>query len=599
MDVTISLAAVTIIGTLAGVAGYFLMRAKYQRELAVGKKREGELSSKVYEIAVLSEIGERIGYSLDGAKIIEIISGSLGQLLPYSTVSHMVLTSGEKITFACSVHESVSSNFIKDVKGKMLAAVSEMLQEPKLEVDVDESISGTILDQSDTSPVASFFNLPIVISGRLAGIINVASATPGLYQGDDTQVLYRIAQDAAEAVSKLQEVLENEKGKLSQAVESLSDGILMVDTDYRLVLANRKLRSLLSIDEKAQIFDVVNALAGTFDLRTKMEEAIEAEGSLPPEEIVLQDLVLAVYVSRVIDRRRQKPLGVVALFHDVTDAKSLEKLRQDFMAMMVHELRAPLTSIRSTVEIIKSTGTAGVKPDELARYLATIEETSASMLELVNDLLDVAKVEAGKFDVLCDEGDLAQVVLERLEAFKPQIVAKNLKVEAIIDRDLPRAWFDKVRIKQVINNLLSNAIKYTDSGTISVKAILDKVNGQPIDILVSVADTGIGIEPDQAQNLFAKFDQLAAGRTRAGLKSSGLGLYITKRIVESSGGRIWVESAGPGTGSTFYFTVILAGSAKSQGEQSLAIPTNACASVGEPASGSSTIGDFTTQKWRT
>ncbi len=572
MDITISLAAVTIIGTFSGIAGYFLMRSKYKRELAKGRSREAELATKVYETAVLKEIGERIGYSLDANKIIEIISGSLGQLLPYSTVSHMILKD-DRISFVTNVNESVSHSFINDVRGKMLAALSEMLMEVKLDVDVDESISGAILDESGSLPVASFFNLPIVISGRLAGIINVASKTEGLYVGDDTAVLYRIAIGASEAVSRLQEVLEEEKGKLAAAVESLSDGVLMVDKNYQLIVANKKLRQLLGTIESPKIFDIVNALAGTFDLRIKMEEVMSGAEPVASFEIVLHDKVLAVSAARVSSQRRQKPIGLVVLFHDITDAKALEKLRQDFMAMMVHELRSPLTSIKSTVAMIKSAGVGTIGAEDLGKYLQNIASTSETMLDLVNDLLDVAKVEAGKFDIVCDRGDLGEVILERIESFKPQMAARGLLIEVDIEKDLPAAWFDKVRIKQVMNNLLSNAIKYTDAGTVKVLATVEKVNGAPIDILVSVADTGIGIEADQADVLFSKFGQLESGRGHGELKSSGLGLYITKKIVEGVGGKIWMESAGAGAGSTFFFTVPLAAGAKrDQAGQNLVVP---------------------------
>lgn len=567
MDITVGLAIVTIIGTAAGIAGYFLMRRKYTLEIARGKKREEELAAKVYEVRVISEIDRRIGYSLDAAKIVEIISGSLGDLMPFSTVSHMILDEEHgNILFECHVNETVSPKFIADVKVKMLAAFAEMLQEPLRDVDVDERVAGRILDENGQESVLSFFNLPIVIAGRVIGIINISSNKEGLYDEAKTEVLYRIANQASETLSKFREVLESEKGKLEQAVESLSDGILMVDLNYQLVLANKKLKELLRLSENPKIFDVASSLAGTFDLRTKMEEAIAKKSALSPFEIVIADKVLSVYAAGVTSRADEKPLGVVVLFHDITDAKSLERLRQDFVAMMVHELRAPLTSIKSTVEMVRTSGADKVAAGELEKYLATIDSTALTMLELVNDLLDVAKVEAGKFDVICDEGDLSEVILERVESVRPQATSRGLSMEVSVPDGLPRAWFDKVRMKQIMNNLLSNAIKYTDHGSIGVKAAVEKVNGQPIDILVSVADTGIGIEPEQVEKLFSRFGQLESGRSKAGLKSSGLGLYIAKKIVEASGGKIWVQSEGPGAGSTFYFTVVLAEGAKKSEE---------------------------------
>lgn len=576
MELTYALAAFTIIGTICGVAGYFLMRHKFIKELEINRKRQEELAQKAYEMAVLKEIGDRIGYSLDVSKIVEIISRSFGQLLSFSTASNMILEENEdKIRFECNVSETVSRKFIDEVKTKMLAAFSEMLQEPLVDIDIDESITGAILDESDKYPVASFFNLPIIISGKVVGLINVASKSPGLYQSEDTEALYRIAKQASSAVSKLQEVLENEKGRLSQAVESLADGLLMVNTKYQLILSNRRLSALLGIVDNPKLFDIVNALSGSFDLRTKMEEAITKDEAIAPQEVAIHNKAFQVFVSRVLESKKanpsagslinSKPIAIVVLFHDITDAKNLEKLRQDFTAMMVHELRAPLTSIKSTIEMIPA-DTSKVSLSDLARYLKTIDSTSQTMLELVNDFLDVAKLEAGKFDVICDAGEIGEVVGEKVESFTPVALSKNLKIKVSIEPNLPKAWFDKVRIKQVLNNLLSNSIKYTDSGEITVSAKSEAVNDRVIDILVSVADTGIGIEPDQIERLFSKFGQLEEGRVKAGLRSSGLGLYITKKIVEASGGKIWVESQGAGTGSTFYFTIPLAEAAAKETE---------------------------------
>lgn len=550
---SVSLATITITGTLAGVAGYFLMRQKFIKELEKGRVRQEQLEQKAYETAVLKEIGDRIGYSLDGAKIVEIISGSLGKLLPYNAVSYIILDPKDnKVRFSCVVSETVSPDFVQEIKTKMLAAVSEMTQEPIVNTQVDESVSGALLDDTISDKVLSFFNLPIVISGKLVGLVNVSSAKPNVYGEKNTELLYRISKQASEAVSRLHEVLENEKGRLAQSVDSLSDGLLMVDTKYQLALVNKKLKSLLALGEEPEIFDIVNTLSGQLDLRTKMEEAV-AKGEAGVAEINVKEKVLQVFASRVMDRGNVRPIGIVVLFHDVTDARALEKLRSDFTSMMVHELRAPLTSIKSSVETLKPT-IAG----EAKRYLEIIDSTSLTMLELVNDLLDVSKLESGKFDVIAQSEDLTPIIKERVESFEPLAAEKNIKITLEIEENLPEAYFDKIRTKQVLNNLLSNAIKYTESGVITIKVKKETIDGNPVDILISITDTGIGIEAEDIKKLFSRFGQLAAGRKVAAAKSSGLGLFITKGIVEGQGGKVWVESRGVGNGSTFYFTIPVA-----------------------------------------
>lgn len=539
-------------------AGFILIRQKYAGEVKAGKAREEELRRKMYEAEVLKEIGDRIGYSLDAAKIIEIISGSLGKLLPHSTICHMLFDKKEdKVAFSCSINEPVSPLFIKDVEEKMIISSKEIMQKPILESDISESIAGAVLDEKMPSYVRSYFNLPIVISQKLVGMINVSSSQPDLYDHTNTEFLFRIARNAADAVARLQEVLENEKSKLLQAVDSLSEGILMVDTGYKLVLVNRKLKQFLALVDNCALFDIVNALSGNLDLRSLMDEALASEGDLPSREIALKDRVLQVLASKVVDKKRKKDTGVVVLFHDITDAKSLEKLRNDFTSMMVHELRAPLTSIKTTIELLKE-GIYEKSDQDVEKQLSTVQSTAQTMLEVVNDLLDVAKMEAGKFDVISEAGDLTEAIQDRVEAFKPLAEAKNLKLTVEIEENLPKAYFDKVRIKQVLNNLLSNAVKFTKSGEIKIKASCQKDNNVAQDLLVEVSDSGIGIEPDEGDKLFSRFGQLVRGSRSLAAKGSGLGLYIAKGIVEAMGGSIWYESEGAGMGSKFYFTVPLA-----------------------------------------
>jgi len=433
------------------------------------------------------------------------------------------------------------------------------LQKPIVESEISESIVGAVLDEKSEINVRSYFNLPIVISQKLVGMINVSSTQADLYDHTNTEFLFTIAKNAASAVSKLQEVLENEKSKLLQAVDSLSEGVIMVDTKYKLVLVNRKLKQLLALVENPALFDVVNALSGNLDLRSLVDEAIAQEDDLPPREIALKDKVLQVLASKVVDKKKQKDTGVVVLFHDITDAKSLEKLRNDFTSMMVHELRAPLTSIKSTVELLQE-GIYKKSAEDAGKQLSSVQSTAQTMLEVVNDLLDVAKMETGKFDVISEAGDLKDAIRDRAEAFKSLASAKNLKITAEIEENLPKAYFDKVRIKQVLNNLLSNAVKFTKSGEIKIKVSCQEDKNIPMDILVAVTDTGIGIEPDEGDKLFSRFGQLVRGSRSLAAKGSGLGLYIAKGIVEAMGGSIWYESEGAGMGSTFYFTVPLADS---------------------------------------
>jgi signal transduction histidine kinase len=235
---------------------------------------------------------------------------------------------------------------------------------------------------------------------------------------------------------------------------------------------------------------------------------------------------------------------------------------------LVHELRAPLTVIRGATDMFLSDPMLCSK-DQGKEILTTMRHSSEDMLSMINDLLDVYKIEAGKFQVLKTRNNLADIIHDRVVFFSQLAKAKGISLSAQITDHTLTANFDRERISQVLNNLLSNAIKFTSaSGRVIVTAT--KINSpsevpwrfSPVAsltltnlpaLLVAVSDTGTGIPPENMQDLFSKFKQLHALDDRG---SSGLGLAIAKGIIESHGGRIFLESR-PNEGTTVYFTIPL------------------------------------------
>lgn len=513
------------------------------------KDREAELSRKAYETAILKEISERIGYSLDIEKIIDIITGSLGNLFSFSTASS-VMIKDNKVVFKCHLEESVSRQFMHEVYEKMLKSLSTLLDNDLSHLEIEEVLSGTILDNENKKGVASFFNIPIVIlreTVKLEGIITVASTTPGLYKEEEMTILYNIVSQASEAVSKLQNVLETEKGKLESMVSSMADGVVMMDKDTKVLVSNPAAKKLLDIQKEGEVtsFDVVDAFAGKFDLRTKVEEAFETKTDRVIPELSLGDKVIQIIISPVKEAQGEI-LGAVVLLRDKTEEKKLERLKDEFTAMIVHDLRAPLSVIRGTSDTL----THHLKELDQQKVVAGLEmvkRESDVMLSQVNGLLDVAKIQSGKLDVVKSQNNIKTLIEEQIEAFKPLATAKKLEMEEEIELNSPDAEFDYMRISQALSNLLSNAVKFTQVGKITVGA--REANGM---IVVWVRDTGSGMTKEEKEKLFEKFTRTEdAARYKPG---TGLGLVIVKGIVESHGGKVWVESE-VGQGSTFFFSL--------------------------------------------
>lgn len=236
------------------------------------------------------------------------------------------------------------------------------------------------------------------------------------------------------------------------------------------------------------------------------------------------------------------------IVHDITDRRRLEKERADFMAMIVHDLRSPLTNVVGAAALIED-GLMGPVNEEQRKWLRKIGANVQGLVELVNDFLDLSKVEAGRLGLAKEELDLGELARSVVKNFFFLARQKELSLKCSIPPALPRIKADPGRLEQVFANLLSNAMKFTgERGNIEVGAALEA----PTEIRVWVKDSGVGIPSHEIGGLFEKYRQIRTGIPKH--KGTGLGLVICKMIVEGHGGRIWVESE-EGKGSTFFFTL--------------------------------------------
>ena len=537
--------------------------------------KEHEMQRRMYEVSILKELAERIGYSLNVQKIVDVITGSLRKLLDYSTVSYLILGDEGRIIFHCIVEESVSKKFVDEVENRMIAALAALIGKEIKPQDIDESISGTVTDESNKAQIRSFFNVPVIINAHPVGLLNVASSKASLYKEEEMSILFTIMNQASTAVSKLENILNQEKGKLNAMVESMADGVLMVDTRNRLLVINPAAAKMLAIDKPSpNILDVLNRLSSKMDLRTKIEESLRFDKLEVEEQLRLDDKVLRVLISPVKDSENE-PLGAVVLFHDITKEKAIEKMRDDFTSMMVHELRSPLTGIRSIANLLREDKIKN-EQKKYQEFVDLIVTNSASMLDLVNDLLDVAKLESGKFQILRKQTLVSDVIKIRIQSFTSLASENHVTLESKIEDNLPALMLDENKISQVINNFLSNSIKFTQHGKITVSAFILKkgesfpskvallgmiwpgIKDQSFDsdrLILAVTDTGIGIEEAQIDKLFNKFTQLEQ-TALAEKKGTGLGLVIAKGIIEAHDGEVGVFSI-IGKGSTFYGSIPL------------------------------------------
>ena len=569
--------AIFFCATLA-IGGFFYWKVdKLKKDV---EKNEKKTNRSMYELAILKELGDRTGYSLNIQNIIDIITGSLRQFIDYSVTSYMFIEP-EKIIFKAHLEKSVSREFIDEVKNRMTRSLSAMMNKDFTKTRIEEILSGAILTEYIKEPVRSFFNIPLVIGGRVVGILTITDTKAGLYKEEEMTILYKITKQASNAITSLQEVVETEQRKLNAMVASINEGVVMTDKDYKILVVNPAAKAAAGLAEKedVSIFDFIEKLGGKFDIKEKLEESVKLDKYLTVDDVLINDRFFQIFVSPVkssFGLSKDEILGGVVIFHDITLKKQVEKMREDFTSMMVHELRSPLDNIKKISEqLVKNK-----KSKSDLEYLNFVFNDSSRMLELVNDLLDVAKLEAGKFEVHKQPSDIIEIIKERANFFKTSAKLAKVGLETCFDQNIPKKIdFDALRIGQVLNNLLSNAIKFTpEKGLITIQALFHKkgqsiedeakasdikwflggnvpgINDAPNSLIVAVTDTGMGLSQDNINQLFTKFKQFNVAMATAEKKGTGLGLVVVKGIIDAHGGLVSVASK-EGIGSSFYFVL--------------------------------------------
>jgi signal transduction histidine kinase/HAMP domain-containing protein len=229
-------------------------------------------------------------------------------------------------------------------------------------------------------------------------------------------------------------------------------------------------------------------------------------------------------------------------------AQEADRLKSAFLATMSHELRTPLNSIIGFTGIILQ-GLAGPLNDEQVKQLRMVRSSARHLLDLINDVLDVSKIEAGQVEIVPEPFDVRQVIADAVRTVTPMAERKGLALVTDVAPDVGHIVSDRRRVEQILINLLNNAVKFTAQGEVRITCRVD--DGE---LITRVADTGIGIRPEDREKLFQPFHQIETGLARR-YEGTGLGLSICKRLVGMLGGEIWAESEGAGRGSTFAFTL--------------------------------------------
>jgi PAS domain S-box-containing protein len=343
--------------------------------------------------------------------------------------------------------------------------------------------------------------------------------------------------------------LEYERTKLIEITEHMTMGVILLGNNGDVGFVNDATKRLLNLGDSKQAIDALVAMFPNQPVRQNISEALAGR----PSEFKEAEAEGRIFTLSFATLERDREIfGALIWLLDITSQKMLERSRNQFIAIASHEMRTPLALIRGNAELMLEDG-AIKSNDELKQQDKSIVKAAVRLLSIVNDFLDVENLEQGKVALKIETVDLTKTLTETLADLKPLADEKNLSLtfNSASAPELPLVQLDKYRLQQIYTNLVSNAIHYTEEGgiTLTVERAGDAAK-------IFVADTGIGMEPEDQIRLFHKFE---TGRTfiRSKEFGSGMGLYISKILARLMGGDLELEKSEFGSGSTFCLTIPL------------------------------------------
>lgn len=343
----------------------------------------------------------------------------------------------------------------------------------------------------------------------------------------------------------------DELTNLKNILDCSPRGMLVTDDSWRILYVNRSLLRAVCCSEDELLGKNLLLAASQVHRQETAGEVLRYLTELtlsPPQEIQVKVVPVELPEKRYLRihflpyRPSESAQGYMFNFTDATREGLIDEMKSDFISVASHEMRTPMTSIKGSLELLLG-GYAGDLPSEATELLGICLTAVDRLVRLINDLLDVAKIESGKMELHLNRLNVVECVKKSMRSLRSLADANKISINAEQADSIPDVLADRDRIEQVITNLLSNALKYSPpEGTVHVRV-------QPVDkaVRVSVSDGGPGIPPEQLNRVFDRFQQLSGAK-----KGSGLGLTIARALVEQHHGRIWVESQ-LGRGTDFHF----------------------------------------------
>lgn len=536
------------------------------------KKKNLSLKERQRELEAVAGLSKVLSLKIDLKNSIEEVKKHLNKIIDFDAAIFYVYNNVNKETdlYDIFIEKKICRDVLDEAQEKIISFVTEKDDKINKEVLSEEmhavmNIRHNLIIKNCVK-IFNIMVLPLEIGGENFGAISIINEK-GKAKSTDDKIIKTIISTASVSIAGIQAYDRSQQSKTESLVYSLSNGVIMLDNNRKVVLVNPAARIYAKILNNADDFNnfLDKIKESGINLREEIDKALVKGENGHINEVEFAEKYFELFINPVSDFYKER-IGVAVIFHDITHIRLIDKMKTEFVSVASHQLRTPLTAIKLFTEMLVR-GDVGKLNKNQKEYLSNVYQSTERMVGLVNDLLNVTRIESGRLSISPEKIEINDFVKDIIAEAKPMAESKKIKIDFEKHKNSLTINIDKNLVRQVFHNLIMNAIRYSSKKGDVVKVEVEEENVE--NILIKVSDKGIGIPSNVQGRIFEKFYR-ADNAVKAATEGTGLGLYVSKMIVEQSGGEIWFKSEG-GKGTTFYVRLAKKGVKEKKGERGLAI----------------------------
>jgi len=537
------------------------------------KDTNTSLQNRQKELEAIAELSKKLSMKIDIDGMMATVREFVGNFLDFNCLGFYIFSDDKNVKVVRRfLNKKTGVNVLNGLEEIMSDFLSQENKKEKKE-EIEKSFKEALFGEQKSKIIlgGNFDDFEVrtfkLVSGGNAMGAFCLLAEKNKLNKDIDRILNTISSAVSVAIAGARAYNVSERSKTESLIYSLSNGIIMYDEHQKVALVNPAASLLTGVKPDGTGMDAFlsSAKVQNVDFSYYLKEAIKNGKYSHVETLNINESYFEVFINPVTDAVKKR-FGAALIIHDITQIKLIDRMKTEFVSVASHQLRTPLTAIKLFTEMLIGKEVGELNKDQ-QEYLENVYESTERMVRLVNDLLNVTRIESGRLSINPEPTDLSKFLKSVISEANPLARLKKIAIDFNSKGKIPVINLDVNLVRQVFHNLITNAIRYSGQKNGRIKISLKKHNAK--NVLISISDNGIGIPENVQKRIFEKFYR-ADNAVKVATEGTGLGLYVSKMIIEQSDGEIWFESK-PGKGTTFFVKLPTKGMKKIEGERGLAI----------------------------